>query len=36
VYGYADSTWRPTFGREETLDFVRNTLALAYALLPQG
>lgn len=29
IYGYCDSTWRPGWGREETLRFVKNALSLA-------
>ncbi|KIK08380.1 hypothetical protein K443DRAFT_672405 [Laccaria amethystina LaAM-08-1] len=29
VYGYCDATYKEGWGREETVDFVRNTLALA-------
>ncbi|GAA5978879.1 hypothetical protein JCM10908_002721 [Rhodotorula pacifica] len=29
IYGYCDSTYRENWGRDETVDFVRNALALA-------
>lgn len=29
IYGYCDSTWRPGWGREQTLEFVKNALSLA-------
>ncbi|CAG7847619.1 Proteasome subunit beta type-6; AltName: Full=Differentiation-associated proteasome subunit 1; Short=DAPS-1; Flags: Precursor [Serendipita indica DSM 11827] len=29
VYGYCDATYREGWGREETIEFVKNTLALA-------
>jgi len=29
VYGYCDATYRDGWGREETIEFVKNTLALA-------
>lgn len=31
IYGYCDSTWRPGWGREQTVEFVRNALSLAMA-----
>ncbi|GAA5857635.1 hypothetical protein JCM8547_004308 [Rhodosporidiobolus lusitaniae] len=31
IYGYCDSTYREDWGRDETVDFVRNALALAMA-----
>lgn len=29
IYGYCDSTWRPGWGKEQTLEFVKNALSLA-------
>ncbi|CAO1617288.1 unnamed protein product [Parajaminaea phylloscopi] len=31
IYGYCDSTWRPGWGRDQTLEFVKNALSLAMA-----
>ncbi|PWN41505.1 proteasome-domain-containing protein [Ceraceosorus guamensis] len=29
IYGFCDSTWRPGWGKEQTIDFVRKALSLA-------
>ncbi|PWN26578.1 putative PRE3-20S proteasome subunit [Jaminaea rosea] len=29
IYGYCDSTWQPGWGKEQTLEFVKNALSLA-------
>ncbi|CAD6565973.1 MAG: Proteasome subunit beta type-1 [Cyphobasidiales sp. Tagirdzhanova-0007] len=31
IYGFCDSTWQEGWGRDETVEFVRNALSLAMA-----